>query len=402
MLPLVLGMRIALTQKLDDSPDKKLLMHSTGRVHSWEWPDGAAHPSIVYVKFDGATWQLDGIEEPGVYPVRPLTKAWALDPKRKNSKLKIMRRQLPLTPAYAMTAHASQGKTLPAVILDLSVDKRVDTTFGAVAASRVRSRHDCLILRPFEHWLFNRGINEGPQLLLQKLKGEDIDWEAQREGRKPWGPCAQCRQVKTCDIFKHEEWEKVRANLPALCMDCQHSGKAVIPRKMDSGTLKYVCSVCKVNKIEDAYPRAQLKIEDVCPGTSKKCLSCCRAMKELQCCKCKEVKDAGDFNPTMVTLPPGGVVCLPCQKEARKGKTWSRKGWFTCRGDCGQTLPDAMGSGAGQQRRCLNCASRGTRQKDQHTCRNKGCKRTWHEKQQRGQKRQRFCPDCRGEPIQQG
>ena len=397
MLPLVVGMRIALTHKLDDSPDKKLLMHRTGRVHSWEWPAGAAHPSIVYVKFDGATWQLDGIEEPGVYPVRPLTKAWPLDPKRKNPKLKVVRQQLPLTPAYAMTAHASQGKTLPAVILDLSVDKRVDTTFGAVAASRVRSRHDCLILRPFEHWLFNRGINEGPQLLLQKLRGEDIDWEAQREGRNPWGPCAQCRQVKTCDVFRHEEWEKVRANQPALCMDCQHGGKAVVPRKIDSGTLKYVCSVCKVNKIEDAYPRAQLKIEDAFPGTSKKCLSCCRAIKELQCCKCEEVKDVGGFNPTMVTLPSAGVVCRPCQEEVKKGATRGRKGWFTCR-VCSQILPSRINPDS--KERCPNCASRGTRQKDQHTCHKKGCKRTWHEKQQKGQKRQRFCPDCRRQPMQ--
>ena len=61
--------------------------------------------------------------------------------------LKIARTQLPLAPAYAITAHGSQGKTLPAALVDFNVDRRTDATFGTVAASRVRSREDVLILR---------------------------------------------------------------------------------------------------------------------------------------------------------------------------------------------------------------------------------------------------------------
>ena len=105
------------------------------------------------MKFDGATWKLDGMDEPGVYPIRSLNQTWFLDSKRSSPVLGIKRQQFPLTPAYARTAHASQGKTLTAVLLDLAVDKRVDATFGAVAASRVRSRYDCLILRPCPRWL---------------------------------------------------------------------------------------------------------------------------------------------------------------------------------------------------------------------------------------------------------
>ena len=58
-----------------------------------------------------------------------------------------------------------------ALFLDLNVDKRVDATMGAVGISRVRSRHDCLILRPFPLWPFQRGMPDGPKLLLQKLRG---------------------------------------------------------------------------------------------------------------------------------------------------------------------------------------------------------------------------------------
>ena len=129
-LPLAIGMRVALTEHIDRSEEKLLLRGTVGTVHSWVWPANDPRPSVVYIKFDNATWQLDGIDEPGVYPVVPQCKPWYLDKNRKFSVLKISRTQLPLAPAYAMTAHSSQGKTLVAVLLDLHVDKRVDPTIG--------------------------------------------------------------------------------------------------------------------------------------------------------------------------------------------------------------------------------------------------------------------------------
>ena len=147
MLPLAVGMRVVLADHLDRAEDKLLLRGSAGRVHSWVWKENDLRPTCVYVKFDGATWQLDGAPEPGLYPVYPARKVWKLDAKRKKPVLKIARTQLPLAPAYAITAHGSQGKTLPAALVDFNVDKRTDVTFGTVAASRVRSREDVLILR---------------------------------------------------------------------------------------------------------------------------------------------------------------------------------------------------------------------------------------------------------------
>ena len=147
MLPLAVGMRVVLADHLDRAEDKLLLRGSAGRIHSWVWKENDLRPTCVYVKFDGATWQLDGAPEPGLYPVYPARKVWKLDAKRKKPVLKIARTQLPLAPAYAITAHGSQGKTLPAALVDFNVDKRTDVTFGTVAASRVRSREDVLILR---------------------------------------------------------------------------------------------------------------------------------------------------------------------------------------------------------------------------------------------------------------
>ena len=395
MLPLAIGMPVALTHHVDRSPDKLLLKGTIGRVHSWVWPenDRKAYrmPSCVYVKFPGATWQLDGVDEPGVYPVRSQMEDWFLDNRRKPAPvLKIKRRQIPLTPAFAITAHSSQGKTLPAVLLDLNVDKRVDVTFGAVAASRVRNRHDCLILRPFPLWLFTRGVSDGPGLLLQTLRGERIDWAAIREGQMPHTTCSQCKQVRTMDSFDHEQWDKVRANLPGMCLRCKHGEIGSRKRKLDSGTMKYVCGTCNIRKIEDAFPRAQLKEED-----AKKCLSCCRAIKNLCCGQCGHTKPATSFHPSMATFAEDGTACKNCQKEAaQQANNKFRKDWFTCR-SCREIFPNGAGPGKSRLQHCLNCGSRGTRQKDMHTCRQKGCKRTWHEKQGPGKERKRFCPDCR-------
>ncbi|CAJ1402349.1 unnamed protein product [Effrenium voratum] len=201
MLPLAVRMRVVLADHLDRSEDKLLLQGSAGRVHSW-------------------VWELDGAPEPGLYPVYPVRKVWKLDAKRKKPVLKIARTQLPLAPAYATTAHGSQGKTLPAALVDFNVDKRTDVTFGTVAASRVRSREDILISRGFERWLYTRGALEGPALLLKQLRGEEVDWDAFREAKAPFAACEKCKEAKTLDYFSDRQWERVRSNQPLGHLPC--------------------------------------------------------------------------------------------------------------------------------------------------------------------------------------
>ena len=146
MLPLAIGMPVALTHHVDRS-QKCLLKGRTGYVHSWDWKDNDQQPGVVrlgphatgartgraffaqginllssppespqatrYVKFEDAEWTLDGTTEPGLYPILPTKRTWKLDKNRKPSVLKVDRKQIPLVPAFAITAHASQGKTLP-------------------------------------------------------------------------------------------------------------------------------------------------------------------------------------------------------------------------------------------------------------------------------------------------
>ncbi|CAJ1414058.1 unnamed protein product, partial [Effrenium voratum] len=394
MLPLAVGMRVVLADHLDRAEDKLLLRGSAGRVHSWVWKENDLRPTCVYVKFDGATWQLDGAPEPGLYPVYPARKVWKLDAKRKKPVLKIARTQLPLALAYAITAHGSQGKTLPAALVDFNVDKRTDVTFGTVAASRVRSRKDVLILRPFERWLYTRGAPEGPALLLQQLRGEEVDWEAFRETKAPSATCEKCKERKTLDYFSDRQWERVRANRSAICLACGPSkgGQKTLKRKLPSGLARLDCRGCKSRKLEDAFPRAQLQQDE--SEAKRRCLKCLKGVHALNCSVCLGEKPLSEFNSAMATMP-WAAVCGPCGKSARQQPKPGRAGWFACR-TCETFLPPqgaARGEASGQRRRCLNCAARGSRAKDCHSCRK--CGKQWIERQAVGANRQRRCPTCR-------
>ena len=395
MLPLAIGMPIALTEHIDRAEDKLLLRGKRGIVHSWLWPEGQPRPSIVYVKFEGAEWQLEGLEEPGLYPVVPKTKSWYLDKGRKVKTLKVVRTQLPLAPAFSMTAHSSQGKTLRAVLLDLHVDKRVNPTIGTVATTRVRSREDVLILRPFPKFLFQRGmVSEGPDLLLQKLAGQDVNWAAVREAHRPCAACRECQQIMPMDAYMHEQWELVRANKAGMCRTCKNSTPPKQKRKLDAVSLqKYECMSCNTNKIAEAFPRAQLAQEDA--ASLRECLKCLQAKRsDMLCCRCMQQKPLMGFEPEMVTMPLTGVLCKACQEEMRQQNRRLHPGFFTCQ-PCSKMFPAAVGKGKDRGRQCLNCASRGSWEKGVQTCRSKDCKRKFSEPPTVDGKRQRYCPECR-------
>ena len=325
MLPLAIGMAVTLTEHIDRSENKQLLRGKRGIVHSWLWPEGQARPSIVYVKFEGPEWQLEGLAEPGVYPIVPMTRSWYLDKGRKAKTLRASRTQLPLTPAYSMTAHSSQGKTLRAVLLDLHVDKRVDPTIGTVATTRVRSREDVLIMRPFPKFLFQRGlVSEGPDLLLQKLAGQDIDWAAVREAHRPCAPCRECQQITPMDAYTHEQWELIRSNKAGMCRTCKNGAPPKQKRKLDAeGLQKYKCMGCSANKIGEAFPRAQLAQEDA--ASLRQCLKCVQVQRrEMMCCRCLHPKprhsaDAGKETPRWFLHLQNMQQSLPSQSSRGRG-----------------------------------------------------------------------------------
>ena len=82
-------------------------------------------------------------------------------------------------------------------------------------AVAVQPRPRVLLLHRFLRWLFNRGALEGPRLLLQMLRGEQIDWPAYSDARRTRAKCQACHQVRELDCFA--AWERFRANFLATC-----------------------------------------------------------------------------------------------------------------------------------------------------------------------------------------
>jgi hypothetical protein len=64
------------------------------------------------------------------------------------TRLSITRLQIPLQPAFTMTAHRSQVQTFPKAMIDYQSCKGTEAPY--IMTSRVRSLNDLLILCPFE------------------------------------------------------------------------------------------------------------------------------------------------------------------------------------------------------------------------------------------------------------
>ena len=129
ILPLIRGMPVAMTDHIDRNSDKRILRGRVGIVHSWVLhPDEKSvfengkriltHlPKVIFIKFKDKDnkdlpWTLDGLNESGLYPIVPKKRDWFLDKGRMHPMLRLTRTQLPLMPAFAMTAHAAQGLPL--------------------------------------------------------------------------------------------------------------------------------------------------------------------------------------------------------------------------------------------------------------------------------------------------
>ena len=142
-------------------------------------------PEVVYVKFEGCKWHIEGTPEPGIYPITNLKRNWYLDKGRMYPQLAVQRKQFPLAPAFSWTAHTAQGQTLEAAIVDMQIGAGTSPMASYVAFTRVTKMEDLLIFRPFDRALFNQGNLEGPELLLRVLRGEEVDTgQVLREDRR--------------------------------------------------------------------------------------------------------------------------------------------------------------------------------------------------------------------------
>ena len=105
---------------------------------------------------------MPGLNEYGLYRIIPKRGKWFLDKGRPHPVLGIKRRQFPCAPAFARTAHSAQGQTFGSgAIVDLNIGGSSGAMSSYVALTRVQTRKDLLIHRPFERQPFNRGQKPG-------------------------------------------------------------------------------------------------------------------------------------------------------------------------------------------------------------------------------------------------
>ncbi|KAJ3554886.1 hypothetical protein NP233_g12332 [Leucocoprinus birnbaumii] len=107
---------------------------------------GFIYCTCVIVEFPDSPIQLKGLPR-SHFPITPVTFSFSYTLPRGNSGSKevvqVVRNQLPVQPAFAVTGHSAQGKTLPRVLAALD-----EGGFAAyVAASRAREREGLCLLR---------------------------------------------------------------------------------------------------------------------------------------------------------------------------------------------------------------------------------------------------------------
>ena len=121
-----------------------------------------SQPDFIVVKLVSnthGTVQFDNLNENEI-PIKPEKRYFYLSKKSKN--VNIQRIQFPLSLCYAQTVFKAQGKTIPRIIVDLSLPPlgSLPTHYAYVALSRAQCLNNVLILRPFPIEVLQHKPNE--------------------------------------------------------------------------------------------------------------------------------------------------------------------------------------------------------------------------------------------------
>eukprot|EP00438_Fugacium_kawagutii_P012955 Skav231714 [mRNA] locus=scaffold1306:362022:371836:+ [translate_table: standard] len=346
ILPLCVGMPVRATDHLDRK--RGILKGCKGTVVGWSAcsneskQDGTVIwnqlPQIVFVRFDtGASWHIEGIPETNVFPVTLQKHAWFLDHQRKQPKLRIWRKQFPLAPGFAITAHVAQGQTIAeGVIADLRLGYGANPFTAFVAVTRVKGRNHLLIFRPFDAAPFQKGVGLGRELLVRHLRQEPIDWKALLAGLCEERPCATCAERKNSTAYTNGQWK--RSDADRVCRECckRHAAEGC----------PWQCHCCKMWHPEQNFPAKHRQRQ--C-SFYRVCLTC-ESRKLCYCCGQKKPEKAfGTL--AWKARHTERRICLLCAKKQR--------GHWTCT-TCKQTLPvssfDAAATRNGKQR-CKHCVA---------------------------------------------
>lgn len=175
-LPLYVSMPVILRLR-NISTELKIANGSQGIVHRifTEIDDyGLTYCPCAVVEFKDSPVHLENLPR-GYFPIFPTTfhysKKIALSSVGHEEVVRFTRHQLPIQPAFAVTGHSAQGKTLPKVIAFLN-----EGGFAAyVAASRARSRDGICTVHPVTLNDLNKPLPHDLYMEVQRLKALEIN-----------------------------------------------------------------------------------------------------------------------------------------------------------------------------------------------------------------------------------
>eukprot|EP00438_Fugacium_kawagutii_P013325 Skav213524 [mRNA] locus=scaffold1184:334:2472:- [translate_table: standard] len=321
VLPLCLGMPVAATDHLDRN--RGILRGCSGEVVGWVWSADASEgarqeatqiwnelPSCILVRFKTkATWRVEGLDEDNVFPVMPQKKPWHLDKGRRRPLLRITRKQFPLSPGFATTAHAAQGQTYAeGAVVDMHIGDAGDPLTAYIALTRVKDRHGLFVYRPFPAGPFQKGAKVGRELLLRFWAGENLDWSALRAKYRDEKHCKECNESKPASAFTVGRWKREDAR--RVCKEC-------ISRHIDACE-PWQCMACAAWKEEGSFVEQRA-------GPKCTFYRICQACEKTELCGgCKERKPKTSFSAGAWKQARGGArMCLNCSCKARGFRTCS-------------------------------------------------------------------------------
>ena len=160
LIPLYVGMPVILRNR-NISTELGITNGSQGvvkKVFTRACTNNYSIARCVIVEFPDSSVQISGLP-PCYFPVTPttwkFTTMMVTDPAGTKRSIRVTRSQLNLQPAFAITGHAAQGKTLPQVLADLH-----EGGFAAyVSASRARTREGLFLTERVNLDNLNRPVN---------------------------------------------------------------------------------------------------------------------------------------------------------------------------------------------------------------------------------------------------
>ena len=147
-IPLVVGMPVMLMTNFDVS--NGIVNGTIGTLKSvqyWIDDEGFRHATSCIIRSKHIVGDpLPGLEKNEGVALQDETDMMFIHPHTKK-KCKIKRSQLPIQPAFSVTAHKSQGLSLDNVVVDLQSCSGSESPY--VMISRVKSLQGLMVLRPF-------------------------------------------------------------------------------------------------------------------------------------------------------------------------------------------------------------------------------------------------------------